>query len=520
MQAAVQAVTTVSVAAMAAWALRRWRRTAAADSVQAASAVGVVGLGVMGSQLTLNLAEKLGPSGARVSGFDLDEAKAKATREAAVKEGQNADAFTSLTPFVSSLSRPRRLLLLVPAGKAVEAAIEALLPLLDKGDVIVDMGNEWFQATEARQARIAPTGVLYVGCGLSGGGEGARRGPCLMPGGPREAWELLRPLLESVAARIHVKAGLAATGGAEGFACVRYIGPGGSGHYVKMVHNGIEYGDMQLIAEAASFCRDLGGLSAQAVAALFTKLNDGPLAGFLMETTAAVFLKQDVKGQALVDAVLDSCGSKGTGKWTIQQAAELGVPCATHAAALEARYLSSLKSQRKEAAAKFTKAKAVNGGKLPAGWEQDLEDALLASKLCSYAQGMAHLRAVSDAHGWELKLAELAAIWQGGCIIRAKVLSLVEAAFTKDPALSNLLLDDAVAAELAKRVAGWRRFVLLAMSHGLPVPALCASLTYFDSFSSSLLRSAQCIQAQRDCFGGHGFQRLDGPGTFSTQWRA
>lgn len=219
-----------------------------------------------------------------------------------------------------------------------------------------------------------------------------------------------------------------------------------------------------------------------------------------------------------MDVLFDSCGSKGTGKWTIQQAAELGVPCSTHAAALEARYLSSLKEQRTAAFARFGKVPAPKVA-LPGSWKQDLEDALLASKLCSYAQGMAHLGAVSAKYGWELRLAELAAIWQGGCIIRAKVLGLVEAAFTKAPELTNLLLDDAVAAEVAARAPGWRRFVLLAMTHGIPVPALSSSLTYFDTFTSELLRSAQCIQAQRDCFGGHSFQRLDMPGSFSTKWR-
>jgi len=472
---------------------------------------------VMGSQLVLNFAEKLRQP---VSGFDLDAKKAAATSAAGKEEGFAVSAFTSLGDFVASLERPRRVLLLVPAGKPVEAAIDSLLPLLDKGDVIVDMGNEWFQATEARGKRVTPKGIHYVGCGLSGGSDGARRGPCLMPGGPREAWELLQPLLESIAARVHTSTGLGSSAGAKGFPCVRYIGPGGAGHYVKMVHNGIEYGDMQLIAEAAYVCRELGGQSASQVAALFSRLNEGALAGFLMETTAAVYLKQDTEptGKALVDAVFDSCGSKGTGKWTIQQAAELGVPCSTHAAALEARYLSSLKPQRSVAAARFAPS-APHKKTLPQGWEQDLEDALLASKLCSYAQGMAHLAAVSAQYDWKLRLAELAAIWQGGCIIRAKVLGLVEAAFTKDPSLANLLLDEAVAAELSAREAGWRRFVLVALSNGIPVPALSASLTYFDTLRAEQLHSAQCIQAQRDCFGGHSFKRLDMPGTFSTKWR-
>ena len=375
-----------------------------------------------------------------------------------------------------------------------------------------------YELTETRAKRVNAAGVHYMGCGLSGGGDGARRGPCLLPGGPREAWELMQPLLESIAARVTPKGGAS-------YPCVRYIGPGGAGHYVKMVHNGIEYGDMQLIAEAAHICRDLAGLSSPEVSALLEELNGGPLDSFLMETTAAVLQKADpqptCKGKCLVDALLDSCGSKGTGKWTIQQAAELGVPCATHAAALEARYLSSLKSQRVSASSVLIDQAAASrpGPMLPEGWKQDLEDALLASKLCSYAQGMAHLRAASEKHNWSLHLDELAEIWQGGCIIRAKVLFLVQAAFKKDPQLPNLLLDDAVAAEMRKRMGGWRRFVLLAMSHAVPVPALSASLTYFDTFRSSLLKSAQTIQAQRDCFGGHGFQRLDLPGTHTVTWR-
>lgn len=517
-------------------------------------------------------------------------------------------AYTQLAAFVSSLEQPRRVVLLVPAGKPVEAAIASLLPLLDKGDVIVDMGNEWFELTEARQARVTATGVHFMGCGLSGGGDGARNGPCLLPGGNREAWELMRPLLEVRArspspaagsllahgARGHVGthsrphsrrrcrlrcspeslhppfrtqsiAARVSSSGGGSYPCVRYVGPGGAGQYSKMVHNGIEYGDMQLIAEATHLCRELGGLDAPAVAALLSKLNGGSLDSFLMETTAAVYLKKDpqpacagkalvrstrpaasrcskpctaclvsahtprcslcplrrapVDGSPQVDAVFDSCGSKGTGKWTIQQAAELGVPASTHAAALEARYLSSLKAQRVTAADMFPDAGAATEGGLQDGWQRDLEDALLASKLCSYAQGMAHLRAASEKYDWNLQLHELAEIWQGGCIIRAKVLHLVQAAFAKDPRLPNLLLDEAVAAEMRARLPGWRRFVLLAMRHGVPVPALSASLTYFDTFRTSLLRSAQCIQAQRDCFGGHGFQRLDMPGTHTVTWR-
>ena len=323
--------------------------------------VGVVGLGVMGSQLVLNLAEKLRCT---VSGFDLDSAKGDATVKLAKEQGGlSVSTFTELTGFVASLKRPRKLILLVPAGKPVESAIDSLQPQLEGGDIIMDCGNEWFELTESRQQRFESTGILYMGCGLSGGSQGARHGPCLMPGGPRQAWEQMQPLLEGIAA----KAGGGFSGAkrkANGesaeseYPCVRYIGPGGAGHYVKMVHNGIEYGDMQLIAEAAHVCREVCGLSAAEVSRLLSTLNDGPLGSFLMEITAAVHLKDDPQrpgtGAPLMDAVMDSAGSKGTGKWTIQQAADLGVPCSTHAAALEARYLSSLKAQRGEAAALFS----------------------------------------------------------------------------------------------------------------------------------------------------------------------
>lgn len=458
--------------------------------------------------------------------------------------------------FVASLAKPRKLMFLVTAGPTVDKVIDTFAPLLEAGDILIDGGNEWFENSERRAAHVTEVnnGVLYVAMGVSGGESGARFGPSIMPGGPPEAWEALKPILTAIAAQV------------DGEACTCHIGPGsGCGNYVKMVHNGIEYGDMQLIAEATHLCRELGGLDAPAVAALLSKLNGGSLDSFLMETTAAVYLKKDpqpacagkalvrstrpaasrcskpctaclvsahtprcslcplrrapVDGSPQVDAVFDSCGSKGTGKWTIQQAAELGVPASTHAAALEARYLSSLKAQRVTAADMFPDAGAATEGGLQDGWQRDLEDALLASKLCSYAQGMAHLRAASEKYDWNLQLHELAEIWQGGCIIRAKVLHLVQAAFAKDPRLPNLLLDEAVAAEMRARLPGWRRFVLLAMRHGVPVPALSASLTYFDTFRTSLLRSAQCIQAQRDCFGGHGFQRLDMPGTHTVTWR-
>jgi len=471
-----------------------------------------VGLGVMGAQLVLNLAEKLNQT---VSGFDLDESKVAAVTKLAEEQGAlPVQSFATLEAFVASLSLPRRIMLLVPAGKAVEGAISALLPMLRSKDVIIDFGNEWYENTEARQRRLEPSGIVYLGCGLSGGEHGARHGPCLMPGGGEAGWLLLQPVLESIAARVELDCNV--------LPCVRYMGPGGAGHYVKMVHNGIEYGDMQLIAEASHFCRSVGQLSPQEISAFFTELNKGVLECFLMETTAACFLTKDdspnaPEGAALIDAILDSCGSKGTGKWTVKQAAELGVGASTHAAALDARYLSSLKEEREQAAGLLEGPTPQLGGGHE-GWRDNLADALLASKLCSYAQGMAHLRAASHEFDWKLKLADLATIWQGGCIIRAKILNLVRVAFEKEPDLSNLLLDAAVAETMNKCAPGWRRFVLNAVEQGVPIPAMTASLSYYDTFRAAVLPSAQCVQAQRDCFGGHGFKRLDAPGTFRANW--
>jgi len=470
-------------------------------------ACGVIGLGVMGSQLVLNLAESLKEP---IAGLDLDAGKVENLQKLAKEQGNlPVQSYAALEPFIAALSVPRRIILLVPAGRPVEGALASLQPVLQPDDVIVDCGNEWYEKTEERQKRLEPTGIVYLGCGLSGGEEGARRGPCLMPGGKEAGWLLLKPLLESIAA-------VAETSDGQRYPCVRYIGPGGAGQYVKMVHNGIEYGDMQLIAEAAQFSRTAGGLSNAETAALLSKLNEGELNSFLMETIAKCFLKEDEADAMLVDKILDVCGSKGTGKWTVKQAAELGVASPTHSAALEARYLSSVKGDR------TLLSKLLTGPDValqpPSGWEQDVEDALLASKLCSYAQGLAHIRAASDEYKWNLNLTDMAAIWQGGCIIRAKVLDLVRLAYEKDPTLSNLLLDPTIAEIMSKRSPGLRRFVLKSMESGLAIPAMSASLGYYDTLRAELLPTAQYVQAQRDCFGGHGFKRLDKEGNFHAIW--
>ena len=465
----------------------------------ATSEVGVMGLGVMGPQLALNLAEKLGSP---VSGFDLDGAKGAGTRRASIAAGLRVRAFTPLRP-CRSLKRPRKVLLLVPAGKPTDAAIKALMRVLSKGDVIVDCGNEWYVNTQRRERQLRAAGLRYLGCGL-GGARGARDGLCLMPGGAKAGWELVRPLLEAIAATApaaalgggrltlakeasaprgrrwsrHRGRGRAGhRGGGGGAVPVRAVRPGGSGHYVKRVHNGIEYGMMQLLGEAAPFCRQVGGLGAPQLADLFDELNGGDLQSYLVEVTAALYRKDDdkpplgvlereVEGGSperldgrpsrppLVDALLDVCGAKGTGKWTVQRSADLGVPCATIQAALDARALSALKGERKQAAAllNFDRRASFGPGSrkpLPAfEWRDELEAALYCSLLCSYTQGMAHLQAASREHGWRLDLADLAAIWCGGCIIRARVLHDIHAAYRRDPRLPSLLLDATIAREL------------------------------------------------------------------------
>ncbi|KAH8046372.1 hypothetical protein JL722_13699 [Aureococcus anophagefferens] len=429
---------------------------------------GVVGLGVMGSMLALNMCEH---TGEKIAGYELDAAKGAAAKAKAEAEGFGGvfEAFSDVAAFVGALKAPRRIVLLVPAGKPVDACLASLRPLLSPGDCVMDGGNEWFENTERRAAAYAEAGIHYLGCGVSGGAEGARRGPSLMVGGPEAAWALMKPTLEKICAT-----------GPGGAPCLGYFGAGGAGNYVKMVHNGIEYGDMQLIGEAF---------------ALLTSTSS-----FLVEITGGILKKLDGDGAPLVDKVLDSCGSKGTGKWTVKEAAEQGVPAGTIAAALEARYLSSLKATRGALAAAAKPAAPAPARALAAA---TLENALLCAKICSYAQGLALLAAASESHGWAVNVPDVLACWQGGCIIRAALLVDFRAAFEASPGLENLLLAPPIAAMLEARVADWRAVVGLAVATGVPVPALSASLAYYDSLRSAVLPSASMIQAQRDCFGGH-----------------
>lgn len=462
--------------------------------------LGIVGLGVMGRNLGLNAADH----GFSVAGYDRN----LAGTEAWVAAHPEAALFgaTSLQALVARLKRPRRLLLMVPAGAPVDQTLDALISLLEPGDLVMDGGNEYYKETERRMRTMEAAGLLYIGMGVSGGEEGARHGPSLMPGGSKAAYATIRPVLEAIAAKV------------EDGPCVSHIGSGGSGHFVKMVHNGIEYGDMQLIAEAYDVLRRVGGLSNPELAETFHTWNQGELESFLIEITAQIFRTPDALGTGeLIDAILDTAKMKGTGTWTVSEATQLFAPIPTIASAVDGRLLSGQHDLR-------LRAGGILGGPTPSasGIDKaqliaDVRAALYAAKTCSYAQGLGMLALASQTHSWGLNLSEIARIWKGGCIIRAAFLSHLQRSFTEDPGLPNLLLDPRFAAELADRQAGWRRVVAQAVTSGLPVPGLSASLGYYDSLRSPRL-PANLVQAQRDFFGAHTYQRLDREGSFHTEW--
>jgi 6-phosphogluconate dehydrogenase len=466
--------------------------------------IGMVGLGVMGQNLALNIDEK----GFSCAGWDawpepVDKFEAKAKLEGA----KNVKGFKDLKDFVASLRRPRRIIMLVKAGVVVDKTIAALLPLLEKDDMIVDSGNELFTNTERRAAELAPKGIRFFGMGVSGGEEGARHGPSMMPGGDRAGYDDMAPILTKVAAQVDGP-------------CVTYCGPGGAGHYVKMVHNGIEYGDMQLIAEAYDVLKNLGGLGNAELADTFSEWNAGELQSFLIEITANIFRKKDPEtGNDLVDMIVDAAAAKGTGKWTVQDAAEIGAPVPTVASSVEARLISSDRAARAVAskllAGPTAPKAAVDKKKLIA----DVRAALYAAKACSYAQGMNLLRSASNLRSWNMNLGELARIWKGGCIIRAQFLGRIKEAYDRDADLPNLLIDPGFRKELAERQDGWRRTVTQAIAAGIPLMTMGGSLGYYDSIRRERL-PANLTQAQRDYFGAHTYERTDKPGSFHTQWFA
>ncbi|GIO16300.1 6-phosphogluconate dehydrogenase, NADP(+)-dependent, decarboxylating [Cohnella xylanilytica] len=464
--------------------------------------IGVIGLAVMGKNLAFNIESR----GYSVAVYN--RSPEKVTDMLNESAGRNVVGTYSLESFVESLETPRKILIMVQAGQATDATIEQLRPLLAPGDLIIDGGNAYFEDTARRSASLEKDGILFIGAGVSGGEEGALKGPAVMPGGQPEAYELVRPILEAISAKVN------------GDPCCTYIGPQGSGHYVKMVHNGIEYGDMQLICEAYDLLKRVLGMGAEELHETFSEWNRGELDSYLIEITADIFSKLDPDtGAPLVDVVLDKAGQKGTGKWTSQNALDLGMPLSVITESVFARFLSAMKDER-------TRASRELSGPAPSPFAGDraqfaeaIRQALYASKIISYAQGFAQMKAASDAYGWNLNYGNIAMIFRGGCIIRARFLQNIKDAYDRDGALPNLLLDPYFKDVLDRYQASLRQVVAAAVASGVPVPAFAAAIAYYDSYRSERL-PANLLQAQRDYFGAHTYERTDKPGVFHTQWFA
>ncbi|APR78309.1 6-phosphogluconate dehydrogenase, decarboxylating [Minicystis rosea] len=474
-----------------------------AAGTMAGQAFGVIGLGVMGRNIALNIERNGFPVAVHNRTWEKTEQFL-----AAEAKGKRIEGARTPADFVRILERPRRILLMVQAGKPVDQVIDEILPLLEPGDVVIDGGNSHFLDTERRVARIAPTGIKFFGMGISGGEEGALWGPSLMPGGDRDSYRHLEPILTKIAAQT------------EDGPCVTYVGDKGAGHFVKMVHNGIEYGDMQLIAETYDVLRLRGGLDNRTLRDVFSRWNQGELQSFLIEITAKVVAVPDPSGSGrdLIDVILDAAGQKGTGRWTTQTALDLGVAIPTITAAVDARTLSAAKEERGRAAPLLEgpRPKAVSARDVT-GLVDDAQAALYCSKICSYAQGMALIAAADRQYGYGIKLDEIARIWKGGCIIRAVFLDEIKKTFREEPGLANMLLSARFRDAAAARQDAWRRTLMGAVQSGLPAPGLTASIAYYDTYRSERL-PANLIQAQRDLFGAHTYQRTDRPGTFHMEW--
>ena len=463
--------------------------------------LGVTGLATMGANLARNAARH----GFPVAVHNRTESRTRELLDRYGHEGELVGTF-STTEFVAALARPRRILVMVKAGPAVDAVLEELAGHLDEGDLLIDGGNSYFEDTVRREQAMNARGLGFLGTGVSGGEEGALWGPSIMPGGAGEAYALVEPIFTRIAAQV------------DGVPCCRLVGPGGAGHYVKMVHNGIEYADMQLIAEAYDLLGQGVGMGAATLAEVFEGWNAGDLDSFLIEITARVLRQVDqATGQALVDVILDQAEQKGTGRWTVQSALELGVPVTGITEAVFARVLSSQKTQRTAAA----KVLAGPSGRVDAdragAFVDDVRDALYASKVVAYAQGFEQMAAASEANGWDVELGGLATIWRGGCIIRARFLDRIREAYAADPGLRNLLFAEYFGDAVAQAQDAWRRVVATAVALGVPTPAFASSLAYYDGFRRER-GPANLLQAQRDFFGAHTYRRTDRPGTFHTLW--
>ncbi|MCQ6278942.1 NADP-dependent phosphogluconate dehydrogenase [Bacillus sp. EB600] len=462
--------------------------------------IGVVGVGVMGRSLALNFESK----GFTVSMYDLSAEKVNQIIEH--NQGKRLFGTANIEEFVQSLESPRKILVMVNAGVITDKAIESLLPYLEKGDILIDGGNSFYKDTIRRNQELAEKGFLFIGAGVSGGEEGALKGPAIMPSGQKEAYEAVEPLLTSISAKVN------------GDPCCTYIGPNGAGHYVKMVHNGIEYSDMQLICETYHLMKEFLGLSTDELHEVFAEWNKGELDSYLIEITSDIFTKKDPEtGKPIVDVILDTAGQKGTGKWTSQSALDLGVPLSIITESVFARYISAMKSER-------VRASNILQGPTKQEFSGDKKDfielirkSLYLSKIVSYAQGFAQLKVASVEYDWDLRPGEIAMIFRGGCIIRAQFLQNIKDAYDRNPNLDNLLLDEYFRSIVENYQDAAREVVTMAIKAGIPVPGLSSALAYYDSYRSAVL-PANLLQAQRDYFGAHTYQRVDREGTFHTDW--
>ncbi len=464
--------------------------------------IGVIGMAVMGKNLALNIESR----GYSVAIYNRTTARAEAV--IAENPDKNLHLQTTLEDFVASIEVPRRIFLMVQAGPGTDAVIQQILPLLDKGDVLIDGGNTLFTDTMRRNEELAESGINFIGTGVSGGEEGALKGPSIMPGGQKEAYDLVAPILEQISAKAP----------ADGEPCVAYIGPNGAGHYVKMIHNGIEYGDMQLIAESYHIMRELLELSNDEIAEIFKEWNEGELDSFLIEITADALTKRDEEtGKHMVDIILDRAGNKGTGKWTSQNALDLGTPLPTITEAVFARYISAMKEERVKASKIIAKSEKKELNRDQDEVIEALRQALYFSKIMSYAQGFSQMRMASAEYDWNLQYGEIAKIWRAGCIIRARFLQDITDAYNENADLPNLLLNDYFRDVSEKYQQAVRDIVGLSIQAGIPVPAFTSAISYYDSYRSERL-PANIIQAQRDYFGAHTYERVDKAGTFHFDW--
>lgn len=465
--------------------------------------IGVVGMAVMGKNLALNIESR----GYTVAIFNRTGAKTKEVIED--HPDKNLVASYTIEDFVASLEKPRRIILMVKAGAATDATIKSLLPYLDKGDVLIDGGNTFFEDTMRRNAELDNSDINFIGMGVSGGEKGALEGPSLMPGGQKEAYDLVAPILDKIAAKAE-----------DGQSCVTYIGPNGAGHYVKMVHNGIEYGDMELIAESYDLLRNVLGLSVEEIADIFNEWKQGELSSYLIDITAEILTRKDDEGtdNPIVDMILDCAGNKGTGKWSSQSALELGVPQSLITESVYARYISTFKNERVAASKVLAKPAVFDASQLDKKeFIEKIRQALYFSKIMSYAQGFEQLRVASEHYDWNLRFGDLAKIWREGCIIRAQFLQKITDAFERNPELKNLLLDEYFTQIAANYQDAVREVASLAIKAGVACPCFTSAITYYDQYRSAVL-PANIIQAQRDYFGAHTYERTDKEGIYHYFW--